>query len=244
LIRRVLHDPTPGDGGGATPPAPPATPVTPAPPAATPPPPAGITLTADQHKALLDAQAELSKYRQAETERETQRREAEEKRLREKGEFETLLKARDKDLDDARRQLADTEARSKRSFLDRELALAIAGGRVVEGWAPNLMTLWRDKFEVQPDGEGWKVTTLDGKSPAEFVQAELAKPEYSRLVQADGGGGAPQPGDTAGRPAAPVGLDPSKPGHAALAYYFESLAQQQKNGLAPMGLHPVAPSHS
>jgi hypothetical protein len=238
MLRRLLLDPTPGDGGGAPPPAPPATPVTPAPPAATPPAtPPGVTLTAEQHKALLDAQAELSKYRQAETEREAQKREAEEKRLREKGEFETLLKARDKDLDDTRKRLADTEARSKRSILDRELALAIAGGNVLDDWPPHLMRLWRDKFEVQPDGEGWKVTTLDGKSPAEFVKAELAKPEFSPLVRADGRGGAPKPGDPGGRaPAAPQGLDPSNPGHAALIRFHEAQEQQRQSSFAPMGL--------
>jgi hypothetical protein len=242
MVRRLL-DPTPGDGGGATPPAPPATPVTPAPPAATPPPPAGITLTADQHKALLDAQAELTKYRQAETEREQQKREAEEKRLREKGEFETLLKSRDKDLDDARRQLAETEARSKRSILDRELALAIAGGNVLDDWPPHLMRLWRDRFTVEPDGDSWTVRTLDGKSPAEFVKAQLALPEFSPLVRADGRGGAPRPGDPSGRaPEAPAGLDPSKPGHAALSHYLQGLQARQQQGFAPMGLKPVPAS--
>jgi hypothetical protein len=240
LIRRLLHDPIPGDGGGATPPAPPATPVTPAPPAATPPPPAGITLTADQHKALLDAQAELSRYRQDETEREQQKRQAEEQRLREKGEFEKLLQARDKELADERKAKGETEARSKRYALDRELALAIAGGRVIDGWAPNLIELWRGKFTVEPDGASWKVTTLDGKSPAEFVKAQLSLPEYSPLVQADGGGGAPRPGDTAGRaPEAPAQLDPANPGHRAYLHFREQQQQRQQAGFAPMGLGPV-----
>lgn len=239
----ILRDPEGGEGGNPTPPPAPQPQPSPAPtPPPTPPPtpvPTGVTLSADEHRKLIEAAQRAERLEKAETERETKRREAEEERLKKNGEYEKLIAQRDEDIKRERDRLADVERRSKSSERDRELALALAASPLVEGWADHLMKLWRDAFEVTAEGERWKVRTLDGKTPAEFVRDQLARPEFSHIVRAGQTTGATQRGSTTGRDvAAPEQANV----HPAILHYNQQVEAAGKVGMPMWGIRPV--SHS
>lgn len=235
---RLLLDPTAGEGGGPSPPPPPAQ-QPPAPPPATPPPaPTGVTLSPEQHKALLDAAAERDALKVAEAEREKKRKDEQEERLRKQGEFEKLLSQRDADLKAERDRLADFEARTKRSERRRELALALAGAPILEGWPEKLMQLWEPQMETVADGDGWRVRSLDGKTPAEYVKEQLARPEFAAIVRAQTPGGVANRGSGTGREA--PGAEPKV--HPALLDYFRRQEEAARVGQPAIGLRALPSS--
>lgn len=193
-------------------------------------------MSADEHRKLIERAQKAEALEKADAEREAKRREAEEERLRKNGEYEKLIAQRDEDLKKERERLADVERRSKATEIDRELALALAKAPLVEGWADHLMKLWRDSFEAKPEGERWTVRTLDGKTPHEFVQAQLARPEFNHIVRVESASGATNRGSTTAR----TDAAPEQPNvHPAILNYNKRVEELNRTGFAPMGLGPV-----
>jgi hypothetical protein len=138
-------------------------------------------------------------------------RDVEEKKLKDKGEYETLIRQRD----DKIKTLTDTqtarEHRYRESARDQALteALAATGLSLTKGASTQLLKLWRDDFEVVEASDGSiKVQTKDWKTPAQVVKERLATEDYANFVLAgskggSGGGGGNRPNATA--------LDPDKP---------------------------------
>lgn len=140
--------------------------------------------------AIIAKLAKLEALEAAEATRKDAERKAEEEKLRDKGKWEELLKAKEADLERERGEKAELTSRTKKSVLAKELATALSGHTLVPGASVQLGKLWSDEFEVKPDGDEWRVETRDRKSPAEFVREKLASDDWAHFVKAEARGGA------------------------------------------------------
>lgn len=217
---RLLLDPDPNASGGNTPATPEVTkaetPATPPTPPTPPAPPAPNPLAAD----LAAARARLAELEHADAERERVAREAEEEKLRNKGEFEKLIKQRDEQLNTERKKAAEAVERSKTYALKSAFFAELGKYDLVEGSAEDLYELWHKQFETVADGDGWTTRSPDGRPLADVINERLTSARYSNHVKAQsrsgsgGGNGqvpAPTPNST---PAAPT--DPFERGLKAV----------------------------
>ena len=78
----------------------------------------------------------------------------------------------------------------------------LASQPLVPGGAEQLTQLWRNQFVVEPQGDSFTVRTPTFQSVGDFVQAQLARPEYAHFIRASnpGGGTAGDHRRTSGRP--------------------------------------------
>ena len=125
---------------------------------------------------------------------------------------------------------------------------SLASQPLVPGGAEQLTQLWRNQFVVEPQGDSFTVRTPTFQSVGDFVQAQLARPEYAHFIRASnpGGGtagttGAHQAAPTSpATPAAPV--QPKNFGEAIILQMQESQKNQptdpRLNPAVPMGLNP------
>jgi len=208
-----------------TPPAP-STPATPAaaqvaaPPAAPTPAipaqPQTVTIPLEQLQAFTSIQTRLA---QLETEQRAKEAAAQQETaaiLVKKGEVESALRLLREQSDQAiaseRTQRATIEDRAKRYALDGEVSRVLASQQLVPGGAEQLTKLWRSEFTVEPQGDSFAVRTPTFQSVADFVTAQLARPEYAHFVRAQnpgGGTGAVNPaGQTAPTQAANAAAPP------------------------------------
>jgi hypothetical protein len=219
---RVLLDNDPGDstgGGGATPP---------------PPPQPDPALAATQTE-LAAARKRIADLEAAEASRLEAARKEEEKKLAEKGQFDSILKARDAEVAAAKAQAAAAEHGARTYARDRELALVLGKHPILEGKSGQLVQLWRDDFEAVLDGAGGFRVQAKDLRPIETVIAErLATPEFDHFMKpSNTGGGGPSRG-AAGGPTPKPG-EPKKP-PTLLEAAKERLSGQRINGF---GLRPV-----
>jgi hypothetical protein len=143
-------------------------------------------------------------------------------------------------------QRSALEERAKRYALDGELSKALASQPLVPGGAEQLTQLWRNQFQVEPQGESFHVRTPTFQSVGDFVGAQLARPEYAHFLRAQnptggtaGTTGAHQAAPTPASPAAPT--TPKNFGEAIVLQMQEIYKGQPSdarlNPAAPMGLN-------
>ncbi len=199
-------NPTPGADGGVSPTlTPAATPQT-------------VTIPADQFAALQGLQTKLAELEAANTRREQEAKEAQIKLMQEKGDAEnavkTLREQKDAELTSERAKAAALEERAKRYALDGELSRALAAQPLVSpAAAAQLAAIFRNEFQVAPEGDGFAVRTRTLQPVGEFIKERSAHPDYSHFVKAEqrggtaGGGGG---GGLAGPTGAPHRRRPSR----------------------------------
>jgi len=171
-------------------------------------PPKFVPVPLEEWTSLLKTREDLAKIQAQERDREAKTREDQLTAMAQKGQFENAFKElRDhsqKQLDAERGRLAEIETRAKRYALDGELARALASQPLVPGAPDQLTKLWRGEFVVEPHGDSFKVQSAAGfQSPADFVTAQLARPEYAHFIRAQNPGGGTA-GTTGGHQAAPT----------------------------------------
>ena len=168
---RLLFDPTPTDGGGSP---------------EVPPPKPAETKGPDLHAIVAKLSAEVASLRNEKGERSKADAEANEKKLRDKGDYERLMKERDEEINRIKTELKSTLEKQRRSARDQALsdAFANSGLTLHKGAADQLRKLWADEFEaVEEDGQ-IQVRTKDFKSPSDVVKARLASEDYQHFVAA------------------------------------------------------------
>jgi hypothetical protein len=120
-----------------------------------------------------------------------------EKKLRDNGEYEKLIKERDDKLAALAKRLESQERKVLDGERDRALTAALAGCGVqlCEGSADQLHSLWRHDFETRVDEDGsYKVLTKDFRSPADVVKERLAETRYRMHVSVTARAKNPSPG--------------------------------------------------
>jgi hypothetical protein len=187
---------------------------------------------------IAKLRGELTKLQGASTQRQQAETTEAEKKLKDKGEYETLIRQRDERITALEGTSAKRDALYRDGARDRAIteALASTGLTLTKGAPAHLLKLWKDDFEAieQPDGTV-RVQTKDFKTPAQVAKERLASEDYSNFVLAGsrGGGGASDGGRPAGtRP------DPEKP----LTLLEKIVARKAedagkvRSGSAPIGL--------
>jgi hypothetical protein len=232
MPRRILLNPEPSEGGGTPAPTPPAGAASlPVPPVVPPPDPNPALLA-----RLAEAERKAAEFEAAERQRAESARKAEEEKLAAKGQYEEIIRARDAALEAERAKTAAIHERTQAAERTRELALALASGpKLVEGAADQLMQLWANRFDVVPEGEGWKVQTKDFKSPRQFAAEMLATPQYSHFVAAEARGGGGPSGGGQGLPSPVPGESAPKltAGELTLLAMKEQMEEKKKKD--PLG---------
>ena len=154
-----------------------------------------VTISAKDYQEFLDSRTKLAQLEEARSREaaEAQRREME--ALAQKGQIEAALKMlRDQsqqEVEAERTRLRQTEERAKRYALDGELSRALAAAPLVSPSAADQLTqLWRNQLSVEAQGDTFVVRTPTFQPVHEFVQQQLARPEYAHFVRAGSSGGA------------------------------------------------------
>jgi hypothetical protein len=152
-------------------------------------------------------QARLAQLEAEQRSRDETARAEQVKLLAQKGEIENALRIQreeaQKQLDAERASRSAIEERAKRYALDGEVSRVLASHPLVPGGAEQLTQLWRSQFVVEPAGESFTVRTPTFQSVGDFVQAQLARPEYAHFVRAQNPGGGTA-GTTGAHQAAPT----------------------------------------
>lgn len=255
-LRRLLLDPTGGEGGGNPNPAPapqqptaPSQAQPPTQPAAPQPqqqaqaqPPApqnqGITLSPAQFQEMLSAQQRLAELQANEAQRIEQEVQQRIQGHVAKGEHEQALQAlreqSDAQLGTARQQLQDQTSQAHNYALSSELTQALSNHDLMPGAAAQLTALLRPQLKVQAEGNTLKVRSETMEDATAFVNRVLAQPEYAHFLKAKGQGG----------PAIGADRNPGQEPQEALngpQQAFLTWAQQRqtlaKAGNGPLGLN-------
>jgi hypothetical protein len=202
-----------------------------------------VTISAKDYQEFLDSRAKLAQIEEARrTEAaEAQRREME--ALAQKGQIEAALKMlreqSQQEVDAERTRLRHTEERAKRYALDGELSRALAAAPLVSPSAADQLTqLWRNQLSVEAQGDTFVVRTPTFQPVHEFVQQQLARPEYAHFVRAGSSGGAGGQTTQAAQtqPAVPSPpLAPRNMGEAVILH-MQSIQKEQGDARANMGL--------
>ena len=139
-------------------------------------------------------------------------------------------------LAQAERRAADWERAYKSALKDRELATALAGKPLVPGAAAQLVTLWRDEFEVHEVEGEHKVVARNGRTVGQAVADRLASPDYAHFCRPTTRGGTAQA--STGRPTAggPATAAPRTLGDAIIQRWREAATARPDDGSAPIGL--------
>lgn len=194
------------------------TPVTPVAAAAAVPPPAApslatpvqaqtVTIPLEQLQTFTSVQARLAQLEAEQRSRDEAARAEQVKLLAAKGEIENALRIQreeaQKALDAERSSRAAVEERAKRYALEGEVSRVLASQPLVAGGAEQLTQLWRNQFVVEPQGDSFTVRTPTFQSVTDFVQAQLARPEYAHFIRASNPAGGTA-GTTGAHQAAPT----------------------------------------
>jgi hypothetical protein len=233
----------------------PTTPLTPVAATAAAPPPAApslappaqpqtVTIPLEQLQTFTSVQARLAQLEAEQRSRDESARAEQVKLLAAKGEIENALRIQreegQKALDAERSSRAAVEERAKRYALEGEVSRVLASQPLVPGGAEQLTQLWRSQFVVEPQGDSFTVRTPTFQSVGDFVQAQLARPEYAHFIRASNPGGGTA-GTTGAHQAAPT--SPATPAPPVAPKNFgEAIILQmqdsQKNQPADPRLNP------
>jgi hypothetical protein len=176
-------------------------------PPATPAQPQTVTIPLEQLQTFTSVQARLAQLEAEQRSRDEAARAEQVKLLAAKGEIENALRIQreeaQKALDAERSSRAAVEERAKRYALEGEVSRVLASQPLVPGGAEQLTQLWRSQFVVEPQGDSFSVRTPTFQSVGDFVQAQLARPEYAHFIRASNPGGGTA-GTTGAHQAAPT----------------------------------------
>jgi hypothetical protein len=155
--------------------------------------PQTVTIPVEQLQAFTGVQARLAQLEAEQRNREAAAQQEQAKILAQKGEVENALRMlreqSEQQVQVERAKLSATEDRAKRYALEGELSRVLGSQNLVSGGADQLSRLWRQEFHVQAEGESFVVRTPTFQSVNEFVQSQLARPEYAHFVRSTNQGG-------------------------------------------------------
>jgi hypothetical protein len=206
-----------------------------------------VTIPLDQLNAFTSMQARLAKIEEdrARDAADAQRQQAE--ALAKKGDLENALVELRKQNEAAvaaeRAKLLQTEERAKRYALDGELARTLASQPLVPGGADQLTQLWRNQFNVEPQGDTFAVRTATMQSVTDFVTTQLGRAEYAHFLRATnpaGGTGGSSPASQAAHTPAANQAPPPEPRNMgeAIAMNMAGIAKRSaQNAVATGGSH-------
>jgi hypothetical protein len=202
-----------------------------------------VTISAKDYQEFLDSRAKLARIEEARQKEaaEAQRREME--ALAQKGQIEAALKMlreqSQQEVEAERTRLHQTEERAKRYALDGELSRALVAAPLVSPSAVDQLTqLWRNQLSVEAQGDTFVVRTPTFQPVHEFVQQQLARPEYAHFVRASSQGGAGGQTTQAAQtqPAQPTPPPAPKTMGEAVILHMQGLQKAQGDPRANMGL--------
>ncbi len=144
----------------------------------------------------LDAmKARIQQIDDAEREAETKVREANEQKLRDKGEFDKLdaerkkdIASRDQTIASKDQKIRDIELKAGKALAEAKIMASLPAG-LVEGAADDLVQLILPHMESKLDGENFVVNARDGRSVAEFIKDYMAKKQHFLTATSRGGAG-------------------------------------------------------
>jgi hypothetical protein len=212
----------------ATPPPSPSSTDKPAAPSDKPAAPATVTISTETYQTFVALQTEHMKLQQEQRQREDEARKEKLDLMVKEGKAQEAIR---ETRDDADRRVKteqelrmQIESRAKKYAIDSELIRALSDQKLNPGAGEQLTDLFRKHFNAEPQGESFAVRTVGGQSPAEFVAAQLAQPNFAHFKPATGAGGA---GGSAGGqfsgPTPPAivaaGKEPATLGEAIIAQF-------------------------
>ena len=155
------------------------------------PPATAPAVPAEVISELNAMKAELIAYRAEKAAREEEARKAAQQELAKKGQLEEIARNHEAALKARDEAMQAVLNRARKAELRRAITSALSGHELVENAADDLLRLWGDDFEVEDDGDGFKVRSKsDLRSPADVVAERLASKRYAHFVKAANRGGA------------------------------------------------------
>lgn len=192
------------------------------------PPPAPPTAPPDLLQAFAALRTEVETYRAEKQAREAQAAHEKQQDLIRKGQLDEIAKNHDMALKAKDAALAALDSRARSTELRRALTEALSGHELRDGAMGQLTKLWGDEFQVDDDGDGFKVRSKsDLRDPKTVFAERLKSPEFDHFLKATHRGGSGVGADQ-GRKAAES---------TAQANPFLAAAEQlrQKFGMNPTG---------
>ncbi len=166
-----------------------------------------VTIPLEQLQTFTQIQTRLAQIETEQRAREDAARAEQVKLMAAKGQIEEALQKQQEEnrrqLENERTQRSAVEERAKRYALDGELSKVLASQPLVPGGAEQLTQLWRNQFQVEPQGESFHVRTPTFQSVSDFVGVQLARPEYAHFIRAQNPAGGTA-GTTGAHQAAPT----------------------------------------
>jgi hypothetical protein len=202
-----------------------------------------VTIPLEQLQAFTSVQARLAEMEAAQRAQQEATQQEQARILAQKGEVENALRILREQSDQAisaeRHKLAQIEDRAKRYALDGELSRSLAAHNLVQGGAEQLAQLWRSQFVVDAQGDSFAVRTPTFQAVSEFVQQQLARPEYAHFVRASTQGGTStgqmvQAAQTP--PSTPTPMPQPRNMGEAVILHMQNLQKTQGDPRANMGL--------
>lgn len=198
-----------------------------------------VTIPLEQLNVFTAMQARLAKIEEDRARDAADAQRAAAEALAKKGELEnafTQLRQQSEQAVQAERaKLMAAEERAKRYALDNELTRNLAAQPLVPGGAEQLTQLWRNQFNVDPQGDSFAVRTPTMQSVGDYIAAQLGRPEFAHFLRPNstgGTGGASPAGQSA--PTAPANAAPPvQPRNFSEAVILE-MANRQKSTLNPL----------
>ena len=132
----------------------------------------------------------------------------------------------ERELAEAARRSAELERAYKAALRDRELATALVGKALVPGAATQLISLWRDAFEVVDDDGAIRVVSKEGQAVDRAVADRLSSPEFAHFCLPSSRGGTAQRGQNRSSNPAPAPAAPRTLGEAVVRQWREAAAGQ------------------
>jgi len=124
------------------------------------------------------------------------------------------------------RRVADLDSAYRRAVRDRELATTLAGKPLVSGAVSQLITLWRDDFDVYEESGEYKVAARDGRTVTQWVGERLVGPDYAHFCLPSSRGGAATKGLSQSRITAATEAGPRTLGEAVVTQWRESASSR------------------
>lgn len=122
------------------------------------------------------------------------------------------------------RKVADLESSYRKALRDRELATALAGKPLVAGAAGQLITLWRDDFDVYEESGEYKVAARDGRAVAQWVADRLKGDDHAHFCLPSSRGGTGAKGLSQSGPSGGAAPAAKTLGEAVISQWRESAA--------------------
>jgi hypothetical protein len=144
------------------------------------------------HSELAQMRQRLATYESAEATRKAAEQQAEQQRLAQQGQWETLFKQHQAQMEAKDREYKEYQQKARDVELRRSLTAALAGRPLISPAAANqLVELWAHDFECVDGPGGFIVRHKQDFRTPELIAAErLSSPDWAHFVAAQQAGGA------------------------------------------------------